>query len=281
MKSLLLSNSCHRIIKVHFLCLPTACDTADIVIMLDSSGSITETDPDNWDRVKTYVNTVANAYSVNGVNHQFSIVNFARKAKMEFPLNQYTTKTGLLGAINAVSQKGSTTNSSGALAVARLEALIESNGNRPTVPNICLFIGDGVSLLDTDKTAANANALKLICEVFVLFVENENAANASAIEAELELIASGPSYMRRVPDFVDLPDAVDILNGAGCDITDDQVVATTQPPEPTTAGQCWCFVEHPKIIDKCRHSNPTKEALIYQSILIAPPYYHIISLQKV
>ncbi|GFS14303.1 collagen alpha-1(XX) chain-like [Elysia marginata] len=69
---------------------------ADVVILLDSSGSIGD---ENFRKQLDFVSRVVSSFQLSGdqarSGYQFSVVSFSQEVKEEFPLNRYKTQQQL------------------------------------------------------------------------------------------------------------------------------------------------------------------------------------------
>ena len=98
------------------------CNTlGDIVFVIDSSGSINDRDPGNWDRMKSFTKNIVNRLQVGPFDAQIGIVKYSTKAYIEFPLDSYLTNNEVNRAIDNMRYLGGNTNTSGGLWLMREE----------------------------------------------------------------------------------------------------------------------------------------------------------------
>ena len=83
--------------------------------MIDSSGSINDRDPGNWDRVKSFAKNVVNRLKIGPNDAQIGIVKYSTKAYVEFPLDGFDNSNNLNTAIDNMRDLGGNTNTSGGL----------------------------------------------------------------------------------------------------------------------------------------------------------------------
>ena len=83
--------------------------------MIDSSGSINDRDPGNWDRVKSFAKNVVNRLKIGPNDAQIGIVKYSTKAYVEFPLDGFDNSNDLNIAIDNMRYLGGNTNTSGGL----------------------------------------------------------------------------------------------------------------------------------------------------------------------
>lgn len=218
----------------------------DLAFIVDASGSIIETDPDGWNRVRNFLVQVVNSLSVGRDQVRVGLTTYSNSAMRisrnedasAWNLLRYTDRDSLIRAINNIPYIGGTTNTQDGLNVASTEIFVQP-GDRPSVPNLAIVITDGVSNVEVARLPAEADRLRN--EAVVIAVGVTNAVN----EDELNLIASedsqGRNYVLRVTDFQQLASQIGNLLTETC-------TAVTLPP-PTAApgkvnalGEAKCFV---------------------------------------
>ena len=79
---------------------------------------------------------------------------------MQFNLQDYSTKSEMLSAVDRLQYLGENTNTTGGLKVARLEVFGENYQERPNVERIIVLITDGVPTYDADKLNDEVAAVK-------------------------------------------------------------------------------------------------------------------------
>jgi hypothetical protein len=80
------------------------------------------------------------------------------EAYIHFYLNNYTDITSLSNAVRAIPYGGGNTNTTGGLRTVRTQIFNSANGDRSTVPNLCILITDGVPTREVDGLAAEVKA---------------------------------------------------------------------------------------------------------------------------
>ncbi|CAL1545324.1 unnamed protein product [Lymnaea stagnalis] len=171
---------------------PVCQGQADIVFILDASGSIGET---NYQLQKQFLADVVDQFTVGASAVRFSAVVFSSTTSLQFNLNRYTTKADIKQAILALPYEADLTNTGKALKLTREQAFSAANGARPGVPKIAVVSTDGAST-DPSDTSAEATLLKA-SGVTVLVVGIGSGVN----DVELNTIASSPSLVFTVTDF--------------------------------------------------------------------------------
>ena len=69
----------------HYVCN----EMADIVFVVDSSGSINEGDPDNWSRLKNFTKMVVDQLKIGRNDVRIGMVEFGNEAHIQFYLNTH------------------------------------------------------------------------------------------------------------------------------------------------------------------------------------------------
>ena len=89
--------------------------------MIDSSGSINDRDPGNWNRVQTFAKNIVNRLKIGPTDAQIGIVKYSTRAYVEFPLDAFDNNNDLNAAIDNMRYLGGNTNTSGGLWLMREE----------------------------------------------------------------------------------------------------------------------------------------------------------------
>ncbi len=150
---------------------------ADIVFVVDSSGSIREANPtdgsyDNWDLVLTFINDVVDLLNVAENDVRIGLVDYSYDANSIFYLNSYYTKSEIKNAVLAVPYYNSWTNTSGGIRVMQYDQFTSVYGERSNAQNIGIVITDGVANIDNDPVIESANAQAAGITMFAVGVTN-------------------------------------------------------------------------------------------------------------
>ena len=134
---------------------------ADIVFVIDSSGSIRDQNPhdgsyDNWELLVEFVIEIVNILNIRWDQVRIGAVKFSSNAESVFHLNQYSHKDSLTRALRRMRYMGGHTNTSGGIRVMNDVEFTYSNGDRSNIKNIAIVITDGVSTRDVDQTIPEA-----------------------------------------------------------------------------------------------------------------------------
>ena len=89
-----------------------ACDLADVVFSLDSSGSI---GIENWRKVLNFTKSVAQAFTLGPNSVQVGVNYYGNRASVAFHLNDHNNTNDVLNSIDAIPWKDQNTNTSGGI----------------------------------------------------------------------------------------------------------------------------------------------------------------------
>ncbi|XP_060706236.1 collagen alpha-6(VI) chain-like [Hemiscyllium ocellatum] len=175
---------------------PSVCQSdliADIVYLVDESGSIGET---NFELMRNFLVRVTSALDIGHDKVQIGLVQYSDATTPALYLNTFQTKVSVLDHIKAMPYRKGRTNTGAAIDYVMHNYFNESRGSRKRqgVPQIAIVITDGKS---SDEVSAPAQALRSHgVTVYALGIKD-------AIVAELEDIASYPpnKYVSNIEDF--------------------------------------------------------------------------------
>lgn len=194
---------------------------ADIVFLVDSSGSIRDNNPednsyDNWDLALTFISEFVADFNLGTSATQFGLVRFSYQADNIFYLNEFYDTASMQAAILNMDYIGSYTNTSGALRAATYEQFVYSRGDRSNAQNIVIVITDGIPNLDVDLTIDDAETLRALgTTVFVLGITDAIDENM------LQQMSSQPQILNQnyftVADFTALGSVEVAIQDAACD----------------------------------------------------------------
>lgn len=160
---------------------------ADLVVLVDNSGSITEKGDDNYVKLKSFLANFVNTIDVGIDKTRIGVLRFSNTANVEFYLNSYFKSEEINDAIRRMGYEGSYTNIADGLRTARTNMFIKDKGDRPEIKNVLLLITDGESNREENLTKTEAQeARDAGITVFVVGVTSDININ------ELHDIASPP-----------------------------------------------------------------------------------------
>jgi hypothetical protein len=212
---------------------------ADVVFVLDSSGSIRDNNPpdgsyDNWNLMLTFVADIIDRLNigVNGV--RIGVVTFSDNGDNTFYLNTYFSKTEIQTTVLGITYVGSNTHTAAGLRAMQDDQFTAPNGDRPLVPNIAIVVTDGVSTTNNQLTIpyaeeARGKGITILC---VGISDNIN-------EQELRLMSSLPQAENQTywlsADFTSLNTIIDELVSRTCGAPTTPAPTTTTVPTTTPA----------------------------------------------
>ena len=143
------------------VCVCVAC-LADIVYVLDTSGSINAANPDNYRLMQNFINLVIQnlEFGVNGAYH--GLVQFGNLAYNRFFLGTFTNKQDLVDGVAQVAYftDNQQTNTQSALNKMTYDQFQLAMGDRPNVPNYAIVLTDGRSNVFPENTVPTAQLAK-------------------------------------------------------------------------------------------------------------------------
>ena len=121
----------------------------DLCFIIDSSGSIRDNNPpdrsyDNWQLQQDFLSQLVGMFTIGPDATRVGAVVFSEQVRLVFSLSTYSDAQSVKDAINAIAYLGQTTNTPEGLRVTREQCFNAGNGDRPDIPNLAIFISDGV-----------------------------------------------------------------------------------------------------------------------------------------
>ncbi|XP_006038702.1 collagen alpha-6(VI) chain [Alligator sinensis] len=194
---------------VQKICSKEACKEmkADIMFLVDSSGSIGY---ENYAKMKRFMRELVNKSDIGTERVQVGVVQFSDVPREEFQLNQYSTKSEIVSAIDRMNLINQNTLTGNALTFVA-QYFQPSKGARPNVKKILILITDGEA---QDAVKEPATALRqdgiIIYSVGVF----------NAKKTQLEEISGKPEFVFYVENF-------DLMKR----IEDNIIFGVCSPPE--------------------------------------------------
>ena len=183
--------------------------------MLDSSGSINDIAPGNWQRVKDFVSTLITALDIQSDAIRTGLVKYSSQAINEFYLDTYTDKAEMLKHVNRMTYMGNKTNTALGLEFMTRDHFSGYHGDRANAPNVAVVITDGASTLNAARTIPNAvqareNGITIIAVGITDLIDVD----------ELRLMSSEPQKENenwfRTPNFHQLSSMVQSISNSVC-----------------------------------------------------------------
>nr|KAG5689527.1 hypothetical protein BaRGS_008902 [Batillaria attramentaria] len=133
----------------------TCSDVADIVFVLDSSGSIGSY---NFQTLKHFVQQLVGSFHIGKSNVRVGVLRFDSNANPIIHLNTYYDNATIVNTIGSISYPGGGTDTARALDTLVNTMFTASHGDRTGVPNVGVVITDGASNSPYDTANAAARA---------------------------------------------------------------------------------------------------------------------------
>ena len=191
-------------------CFPACDGQADVVFVIDASGSIRQS---RFQTVLEYVTTVVEQLEVAQDRTRVGVVVYSDDAEVKFQLNTYPSKQDVLSAIRSQRWIQGRTNTAAALNIMTQTMFTPANGDRYDVPNYAIVVTDGESNVQKEQTLPSAIAARL-AGIHLMVVTVSEKPNL-----ELKGIASDPddNNLLYVNRFDLLPTITDTLVSNMCD----------------------------------------------------------------
>ncbi|KAK3599021.1 hypothetical protein CHS0354_012500 [Potamilus streckersoni] len=134
------------------------CDAkADIVFLLDSSGSVGHVD---FRKVKDFAYRMIDDLNIGKEHTRVGLVAYSSRSRHGFYLKDYYDKYQLQNAISSIEFEYGKTNTADGLRHVREKLFSSLVGDRPDAQNFVVVITDGLSNIKSDQTIAEADLLK-------------------------------------------------------------------------------------------------------------------------
>ncbi|XP_061197855.1 SCO-spondin-like isoform X2 [Saccostrea echinata] len=186
------------------------CGTADILIVMDDSGSVGS---DNFIKMKTFVKDVIRG--LNSVLFRFGVITFSGTVTKKFGFADYVHLPDILSAVDTIAfRSGGSTQTGDALRYVRQSIF---NVRRPDAANIVILCTDGKST-NSDETKQQAAQLRSQ-EVRIFAI----GVGSGPDTEELKAIASSPSneHVFQVSSFTALPQIQNAVQNRTCEASVD------------------------------------------------------------
>jgi Mg-chelatase subunit ChlD len=220
---------------------------ADVIFMLDSSGSIGDVD---FKKQLDFVSHVAGNFQLrqNGGNsgYQIGVLSFSDSVREEFPLSRFQNTAELQRAIAAIQYMGQNTNTDRALTYAKDQAFTSGKGGRYGAVKIVIVMTDGRSNVPTETERIAELVRKDNTMVVAIGIGND------VDPAELKKIASSDKNVFQVAGFDVLDTIKQAVEERACTITIEAggAVSNNSPAFDWEQYLKWCADQQNKIKEK-------------------------------
>ena len=137
----------------------TSC-VADIVFVIDNSGSIREKGDGNWILMLGFLKAIVSDLTIAPNGTRIAAVDFGNEGHLDFGFSDYSIGDAVKAAIDRIPYRGENTNMTGGLKVARQQVFEPTAAQRPGVDRAIILITDGVPTWDADKLDAEVYTIK-------------------------------------------------------------------------------------------------------------------------
>ncbi|XP_012938709.1 uncharacterized protein LOC101849054 [Aplysia californica] len=199
---------------------PKCTPLADIILVMDSSGSINYADPGNYDQQLDFAANLTQNFDLGPNDVRFGAVIFAGDINKLFDLKDYSDHKSLTKAIKSARFIGTTTNTDKALDLVGKGMFDTVNGGRDKAQKIVIIMTDGASNSNS-LTKRAADALKKQGVTIISI----GIAHANA--QELGDIASGPDDVFQVAGFSALNKITSTVADRTCDVVQSPKIICT------------------------------------------------------
>ena len=189
-------------------CTDVAGILADIVFVLDSSGSIEYSGSGNWNRTLDFVVNIVNRLRIGIIYNHVGVVSYSRNSKVHFRLDWYHTEQNLVDAIRKIPYIGLNTNTAAGIEDMRTQVFTQ-RGDRPYLKNFGILVTDGESNINQEDTIPNANKAKNdgIIMFAVGITERINITevigiSSNGVELQTYWVLAGFNQMRDIVDKI-------------------------------------------------------------------------------
>ncbi|XP_067837767.1 collagen alpha-1(XIV) chain isoform X2 [Heptranchias perlo] len=193
-----------------FMCKSSA--IADIVVLVDGSWSIGRL---NFRLVRLFLENLVSAFNVDSDKTRIGLAQYSGDPRIEWNLNQHSTKEAVLDAVRNLPYKGGNTLTGLALTYILENSFKPEAGTRTGVPKIGILITDGKSQDDVLPPAKSLREAGI--ELFAIGVKNADVN-------ELKAIASEPdeTHVYNVADFNIMNTIIEGLTKTVCSRVEEQ-----------------------------------------------------------
>ncbi len=197
----------------------------DLVLLVDTSASILETDEENQVRISNFLISIVRAVDLDEVH--IALVTFGSRVHVEFYLNTFSTQQEYTTAFKNYRFDRGLTMTGAALQVVRNDIFIHDHGDREWVPNTILLITDGKPTdlgqeLTREVAEMKEEGVKIMIAAITTF-------GVPFDESMAELIASAPLKLHffEVEDYNSLSVRLDEIILETCRTVNTSTVITT------------------------------------------------------
>ena len=182
--------------------------SADILFVIDSSGSIDES---KYSNIKEFVNDVISYHYISETETQFATMIYSDDPLLKFGFDRYYSQVEIQSNVRLIEFVGGRTNTAKALNFVSDELTSGQKGNRRDSKDILVLINDGNTTDSTSDLMTAVNELKNDHDYTIMAVGLYNTGGDQG--TNLNAVVSDPNYLfladtsnlnRIVTDLVDV-----------------------------------------------------------------------------
>lgn len=217
---------------------------ADVVFLVDSSGSIRDAGVENWGIIKMFLGDVVRR--AGQVHNNFAVVAFSDIVRVDVTLDDNDDIFDIIDNMHHIAFK---TNTPLAIQTMFDEVLVEEAGDRPKVPDVIVLITDG-EVNPEYQTGVQAAVDRMVeSNAKVLGVAITDQA-----DRDLLLEMTSDELIFDLEDFSDLESAV---NSVSANMCPDQATGSTAFSTESTAQTSGVTTSVPSSSSAAASSSPT------------------------
>lgn len=132
-----------------------------------------------------FVKSFLHSANIDGGDVRVGVLTYSTGVRIEFNLNDYTSKSELFKAVDNIPWRYGSTNTADALLEMHETMFTRGNGDRRGVPNICIIITDGVSNINFARTLPEAEkARKKGIHIYAVGIALQDLKEVNGIASE-------------------------------------------------------------------------------------------------
>jgi uncharacterized protein YegL len=199
-----------RFFRSLFLVITTGCGKADIVFIVDSSGSINDRDSNNWNLVLGFMQEVVSTFTIGSDAVRIGAILYSEFAEVRFYLDEHFDAQSVNEAIGNFPYLDSFTNTADGLELMN-NVFVSDRGDRENVQNIAILITDGQANMRIGEEFGVATSAKER-GISILSIGVTESVDLD----ELRAIASSDDQVVEVEDFSKLRNKVEQVMERSC-----------------------------------------------------------------
>ena len=133
---------------------------ADVTLIVDSSGSIEDVAPGNWQLVKNFATDIVRRLDIGNEKNRVAGVIYSTLAYLRFDFGAYNDQQSIINDINGWFHLNGHTNTTGAFMEYLNKLTLPSSGQRLEIQDVIILITDGNTTRSKEGLVGNVTAAK-------------------------------------------------------------------------------------------------------------------------